>query len=205
MAAMDEPSLVASMEFMRGYETGLSSVRYPRDVISTRFASACPKFELGKARQLSGPPLQGESDAPAPPGRGRSTPDVAVLAFGTCAITAAEAAELVGPSITTAVCDARFAKPVDRDLIRAILERGIPLITIEDHSIIGGFGTAVLEAAQEMSLDASLVTRLGLPDSWIYQDSRAKQLAEVGLDVAGIAKAIRDAAALRERTFAPAK
>jgi 1-deoxy-D-xylulose-5-phosphate synthase len=127
------------------------------------------------------------------------------MAFGTPAITAAEAAELVGPGIKTAVYDARFAKPVDRELIRAILERGIPLITIEDHSIVGGFGTAVLEAAQEMSLDASLVTRLGLPDSWIYQDSRAKQLAEVGLDVAGIAKAIRDAAALRERTFIPAK
>jgi 1-deoxy-D-xylulose-5-phosphate synthase len=201
MAAMDEPSLIASMEFMRGCETGLSSVRYPRDVVSSKFANECPKFELGKARCLT-PTLDVHPHAPGAESRGTQ---VAIMAFGTPAITAAEAAELVGPGIKTAVYDARFAKPVDRELIRAILERGIPLITIEDHSIVGGFGTAVLEAAQEMSLDASLVTRLGLPDSWIYQDSRAKQLAEVGLDVAGIAKAIRDAAALRERTFIPAK
>ncbi len=201
MAAMDEPSLIASMEFMRGYETGLSSVRYPRDVVSSKFANECPKFELGKARCLT-PTLNVHPRALGAESQGTQ---VAIMAFGTPAITAAEAAELVGPGIKTAVYDARFAKPVDRELIRAILERGIPLITIEDHSIVGGFGTAVLEAAQEMSLDASLVTRLGLPDSWIYQDSRAKQLAEVGLDVAGIAKAIRDAAALRERTFIPAK
>lgn len=201
MAAMDEPSMVAAMEFMRGFETGLSSVRYPRDVVSTKFASACPKFELGKARCLT-PTLDVH---PGSLGSESRATQVAIMAFGTPAVTAVEAAELVGSGIKTAVYDARFAKPVDRDLIRAILERGIPLITIEDHSIVGGFGTAVLEAAQEMSVDASLVTRLGLPDSWIYQDSRAKQIAEVGLDVAGIAEAIRDAAALRERTFVPAK
>jgi 1-deoxy-D-xylulose-5-phosphate synthase len=55
----------------------------------------------------------------------------------------------------------------------------------------------VLEAAQDMGLDASRVVRLGLPDAWVYQDSRAKQLAEVGLDVAGIVRGIRKAAALR--------
>ena len=50
------------------------------------------------------------------------------------------------------------------------------------HQVLGGFGSCVLEAAQAMHLDASRVVRLGLPDSWIYQDSRSKQLGEAGID-----------------------
>lgn len=181
MAAIDEPSLLAAMEFMRTYEDGLSSVRYPRDLVSPRLSErGCPPFELGKARRLN-PEV--------------TEPDVAVLAFGTPAIAALDAAEALAGEYRVAVYDARFAKPVDEGLIRTLLESRIPVITVEDHSIIGGFGSAVLEAAQEMGLDASRVTRLGLPDAWVYQDSRAKQLAEVGLDSAGIARAIREAAA----------
>jgi 1-deoxy-D-xylulose-5-phosphate synthase len=75
-------------------------------------------------------------------------------------------------------------------------------VTIEDHSVVGGFGTAVLEAAAEMGLDASLISRLGLPDSWVYQDSRAKQMSEVGLDVAGVVKGIRGAISRREQRVA---
>ena len=64
-------------------------------------------------------------------------------------------------------------------------------MTIEDHSVIGGFGTAVLEACSEHGLDARLVTRLGLPDHWIHQGERDEQLAEAGLDAASIARTIR--------------
>ncbi|HEX2839194.1 MAG TPA: 1-deoxy-D-xylulose-5-phosphate synthase [Phycisphaerales bacterium] len=185
MAAIDEPSLVAAMEFMRGpaCDRGLSTVRYPRDVVSTRFTSApCPPFVTGKARHLQGP----AADAPT---------DLAVLAFGTPAITACEAADAIhtNDALHVTVYDARFAKPIDRDLVRSFLSRGVPIVTIEDHSIVGGFGSAVVEAAQEMGLDASLITRLGLPDRWVYQDSRSRQLAEVGLDVAGLSRAFRDA------------
>ncbi|GJQ28560.1 MAG: 1-deoxy-D-xylulose-5-phosphate synthase 1 [Phycisphaerae bacterium] len=177
-AAIDEPSLRAALEFMRLYDDGLSAVRYPRDLVSGALADrACPTFVLGKARNLT-PDI--------------TDPDAAILAFGTPAITALDAAARV-PGARVAVYDARFAKPVDADLVRDLLMRCIPVITIEDHSIIGGFGSAVLEAAQEMGLDTSGVTRLGLPDRWVYQDSRARQLAEVGLDVEGIAEAIEAA------------
>jgi 1-deoxy-D-xylulose-5-phosphate synthase len=179
MAAIDEPSLKASLEFMRGYEDGLSAVRYPRDNVSSKLMDReCPAFELGKARVL----------------RADESPDVAVLAFGTLAMTALDAAEALKGEYRVAVWDARFAKPVDAGLIRELLTRGVPIVTVEDHGLIGGFGAAVLEAAQEMGLDASPVTRLGLPDAWVHQDSRAKQLAEVGLDVAGVSRAIRAAA-----------
>lgn len=187
-AAIDEPSLLAALEFMRQYEVGLSSVRYPRDIVSDRLITQeCPPFVLGKARCLT-PSLD-----PTNPATSEASPDLAVLAFGTPAITALDVADSLRPEMRVAVWDARFAKPLDIGLLRALLERRIPVVTVEDHSIVGGFGSAVLEAAQEMRLDGSLITRLGLPDRWIYQDSRSKQLAEVGLDASGMARAMRQA------------
>ncbi|MGE0711174.1 MAG: 1-deoxy-D-xylulose-5-phosphate synthase [Planctomycetota bacterium] len=180
-AAVDEPSLAAALEFLRGYEEGLSSVRYPRDEVDTRLGVA-PPFELGKARCLT-PQV--------------TSPDVAVLAFGTPALAALDAAEAVAGELQVAVWDARFAKPVDVELIRELLASGCPIVTVEDHTRIGGFGSAVLEFAQEEGLDASRVLRLGLPDRWIRQDSRKKQLQEAGLDAQGIAAGIRQAAGLR--------
>lgn len=196
-AAIDEPSLHAALEFMRTWEGGLSSVRYPRDDCSERFADqGCPAFELGKARLLT--PEFADLDS--------ARPDAAVLAFGTPAITAMDAREQLGADYRVAVWDARFAKPIDTGLIRSLLERGIPVLTLEDHSVIGGFGTAVIEAAQEMGLDTSRVVRHGIPDHWIMQDSRNRQLAEVGLDAAGIARMIRHAAdPARHDRFVPAR
>ncbi len=186
-AALDEPSLRAALAFMRGYEEGISAVRYPRDEVSDRLAGQpCPPFALGKARCLT-PQFDVQSDG--------KQPDVAVLALGTSAIDALAAADAVVADYSVGVWDARFAKPVDTKLIAALLKRGVPVVTVEDHSLVGGFGAAVLEAAQELGLDASGVVRLGLPDSWIHQDSRARQLAEAGIDACGIAKAIRLAGA----------
>ncbi len=184
-AAIDEPSLQAALEFMRTWDGGLSSVRYPRDDCSQRFANeACPPFELGKARLLT--PAFADLD--------ESRPDVAVLAFGTPAIAAMDAADQLASDYKVAVWDARFAKPVDALLVRDLLARRIPVLTLEDHTVVGGFGTAVIEAAQELGLDASRVVRHGIPDHWIMQDSRGKQLAEVGLDASGIARMIRHTA-----------
>ena len=223
MAAIDEPSLRACLQFMRTFDDGLSAVRYPRDVVSTMLSGTdCPAFELGKARCLtpdfdwllgatdpratdprathrgSERSVRPTHDATPPPGL-PGLPDLAVLAYGTPALTALEAAAdlcLDAESLARiAVFDARFAKPIDSTLLRNLLLNNIPIVTLEDHTTIGGFGSAVLEAAQDMALDMPTatprITRLGLPDSWIYQDSRAKQLAEVGLDRAGLLRAFR--------------
>ena len=176
MAAADEPSLVASLEFMRQYEDGLSAVRYPRDNVSDALlGKECPPFKLGQARAIREP----------------ESPDVAVLAFGVSVIDSLKAIETLGPEVRVSLYDARFAKPVDTALIRKLLERGIPIITVEDHGIHGGFGAAVIEAAADMGLNAGLITRMALPDAWIYQDSRSAQLAEAGIDAASIASTIR--------------
>lgn len=181
IAPIDEPSLQAALEFMRNYEDGLSAVRYPRDNVSNRFSELpCPAFELGKARNLT-------------PNVPLDQLDAAVLAFGTPAMTAIQAAESIADDYTVGIWDARFAKPVDTALIRSLLEAGIPVLTVEEHTAAGGFGAAVLESAQKMSLNASAVTRLALPDAWVRQDPRSVQLAQAGLDAPGIANAIRRA------------
>ena len=105
------------------------------------------------------------------------------------ALAAAEI--LAADGIEVTVVNARFAKPVDRRMVREALGDGRPVVTVEDHSIQGGFGSAVLEAAQEMGLAASGFTRLGLPDRFIEHGSRAGQLAEAGIDAVGIAAAVQ--------------
>ena len=176
MAAMDEPSLEAALEFMANHDAGLTALRYPRDKVSDLFlGESCPPFVLGKSRPLIR----------------HDRPDLAVLGFGVMAIEAAEAVRILDGEYRIDVHDARFAKPVDVELLKSLLLRGIPVMTIEDHSVIGGFDTAVLEACAEHGLDARLVTRLGLPDHWIHQGERAEQLAEAGLDAVSIARAIR--------------
>ncbi|MAT80501.1 MAG: 1-deoxy-D-xylulose-5-phosphate synthase [Phycisphaerae bacterium] len=177
VAAIDEPSLKASLEFMRTYDDGLSAVRYPRDDVSDRFTDQpCPPFELGRARGL----------------RVHDNPDVAILGFGVMALTGMDAAERLEKEAVVDVYDARFAKPVDQDLIRGLLDRKIPIITIEDHGIHGGFGAAVIEAATDMGLDTSLIHRMALPDQWIYQGSRTGQLEEAGLDTDSVIQVIQN-------------
>ena len=181
MAAMDEPSLRAALEFMRNYDAGISAVRYPRDNVSDMFATPgidCPPFELGKARTLV------EHDEP----------DLAILGYGVMAINAMQAVELLNGhgEYKISVYDARFAKPVDIDLLRSLIERGISIITVEDHGIEGGFGSCVLDACNEHGLDTRQIKRLAIPDRWIYHGARGDQLGEAGLDPASIARKVRE-------------
>ncbi len=187
MAAMDEQSLNLALDFMAGWDTSLSCVRYPRDSVSDRFVSPdCPAFELGKARPLIT----------------CDKPDIALLAYGVMALNAADAAEKLKPEIRASVYDARFAKPVDEQLLTDLLSAGTPVVTIEDHSIKGGFGTQVLEACNRLGLESRLVTRMALPDGWIYQNSRRQQLEEAELDASSIAARVREVLASRPSTGA---
>jgi 1-deoxy-D-xylulose-5-phosphate synthase len=176
----------AALGFMASHEGGITSLRYPREGVSDRFTGTpCPPFELGKARALVK----------------HATPDVAILAFGTMAHEGAEAIAQLG-EYTVDLYDARFAKPVDVALLKDLLGRGIPVVTVEDHSIRGGFGACVLEACNEHGLDARLVTRLAIPDHWIHHGERKEQLVDAGLDPASIARAVRGA--IERHASAPA-
>lgn len=89
-----------------------------------------------------------------------------------------------------AVYSARFAKPLDEQLICKLIRTGRPVLVVEDHAAAGGFGSAVLELAAARSLDAANVQLIGLPDRFIAHARRSQQLAEAGLDAKALAEAM---------------
>src|SRR5262249_3395511 len=91
------------------------------------------------------------------------------------------------------VINARFAKPLDREVILGALEESSLLVTVEEGALEGGFGSAVLEAANGAGLDARHIIRLGIPDRFIEHAERGELLAALGLDVAGIVNTVRRA------------
>ena len=126
---------------------------------------------------------------PLPFGRGevrRNGRGVAILAFGTLLYPALAAAEALGATVV----NMRWAKPLDVELLRDIAQRHAALVTVEEGCLPGGAGAAVLEALQAERLERPVLT-LGLPDQFIEHGDPAKLLAGVGLDAAGIERAVR--------------
>jgi 1-deoxy-D-xylulose-5-phosphate synthase len=178
LAASDEPNLRAALEFMRRYDAGPSFVRYPREAVADPpLQPTVPPFTLGTAHLVR------------PAGE---RPDLAILALGSQVYRAHHALDLLADEgYDVALYDARFAKPVDLPLLRRLTGAGVPILTVEDHSLIGGFGAAVVEACLDHHLPTERIHRLGMPERWVYQGSRDGQLSEVGLDPAGIAGTVR--------------
>jgi len=115
----------------------------------------------------------------------------AVLAFGTLAHDALEAAvELGSDGVSVAVLNARFVKPLDRERILALARRCEVLVTVEEHSGMGGFGTAVLELLAETRLTVP-VRCLAIPDRVVEHGDPAAIRAQLGLDAPGIARAVK--------------
>jgi 1-deoxy-D-xylulose-5-phosphate synthase len=109
------------------------------------------------------------------------------------------AEEVASDGIAVEVIDARFCKPLDGQMLARVLRSGHPVLTVEDHSLQNGFGAAVVEHAVSQRLPTGRLTLLGIPDRLIAHATRKQQLAEVGLDAAGIARSIRDAMAPSKR------
>jgi len=93
------------------------------------------------------------------------------------------------------VVNARFLKPLDDETIFTIIRQSPFVVTVEEGCLMGGFGSAVLEAANNAGLETSHVRRLGVPDRYIQHADRGDQLAEAGLDRAAIVHLCRQLAA----------
>lgn len=182
VAPSDEQELIACLDFSMTLESPCE-IRYPRD--------NCPPQPLGVKNAVE-PWLMTRTG-----GKSRTLRqggDAAIIAYGSMAWQAMEAAQLLeNEDIHVAVIDARFCKPLDGAMLKEVFEKGRPIITVEDHSVINGFGTAVVEFAQQHRLDGRLITRVGIPDRFIKHASRQEQLKEVGLDPAGLASTVRAA------------
>lgn len=141
-----------------------------------------------------GVPLD-QCPSPLPFGAGeilRQGRNGAMVAVGTMVRPAMEAAEMLAhEGIDLTVVNARFVKPLDRNLMLS-LARTLPvLFTLEENTVIGGFGSAVLELLEEEGISLPVV-RIGFPDLYVEQGEQAELRALHRLDAAGIAQRIRD-------------
>jgi len=190
MAPSDEAELNRALRLALSLECP-SAVRYPRDNVP-----ACD-FE----NVIDGP-LRATAAQPWQVGRSRTLregDDATLVVYGALAENAMIAAEdLAAEGLSVGVIDARFCKPVDGEMLARVLRGGQPVLTVEDHSLQNGFGSAVLEYASGHHLPTEQLTRLGMPDRLIGHATRKEQLAEVGLDPAGIARSVRDAVCAAE-------
>ena len=135
-----------------------------------------------------GVPVQAGSQA-LPFGKGemrRQGKRLAILAFGTLLYPSLQA----GEALDATVVNMRWAKPLDTELLREVAQSHDALVTVEEHALMGGAGSAVLEALQLMDLQKP-VLQLGVADVFTEHGDPVKLLAELGLDAAGIEASIR--------------
>ena len=110
---------------------------------------------------------------------------IAILAFGSMLSPALEA----GEKLNATVANMRFVKPLDTELIQSLASEHTLIVTIEENTVMGGAGAAVMEALQAFNIDKPTLC-LGLPDSFIEHGIHETMLAECGLDADGIVAAI---------------
>ncbi len=165
MAPKDEDEL-ADMLYTAMLHPGPSAIRYPRGA--------------GPGVKIKSYPV------PLPIGRAEVVSDgdeIAVFGLGTLFPMARELAlRLQGDGYSTALINARFIKPLDRDLLAGYAERVSAIVTFEDHVLMAGFGSAVLEALSEMRLETPVV-RIGWPDRFIEHGKVDALRAKYGVSV----------------------
>jgi 1-deoxy-D-xylulose-5-phosphate synthase len=160
-----------------------------RQMLYTAFSLGSPAAVRYPRGSGPGVPVRREFQA-LPIGKGeirRSGRRIAILAFGAMLKPALEAAEALDASLA----NMRFVKPLDTALVRQLAETHELLVTVEEHQVMGGAGSAVCEALAGLGLEKRVLV-LGLPDRFIDHGEPAKLLASVGLDAAGIRSAVRN-------------
>lgn len=152
-----------------------TALRYPRgNGIGVKLDEQFQMLEIGKAEILQ----EGE--------------DCAILAFGSLVHPSLKAAEkLATDGISASVVNARFAKPLDEELITSLASEKPFLVTVEEAALMGGFGSAVMELLEEKNIQGCKILRIGVPDKLIPHGSPGFLLAKYGLDANGIYEQIK--------------
>jgi 1-deoxy-D-xylulose-5-phosphate synthase len=178
MAAADEAELVHMVATAAAIDDRPSAIRFPRgDGVGVDMPSVGVPLEIGKGRIV------------------REGTSVALVSLGTRLQECLKAADILKThGLTATVADARFAKPIDTDMILRLARDHDVLVTVEEGSI-GGFGAQVLHTlAENGALDKGLRVRsMVLPDTFIDQDSPAAMYAKAGLDAKGIVTRVFEA------------
>ena len=179
MAPGDANDVGAMLDFALQHDEACG-IRYPKETAANIERELQP-VTLGKSEVLT------------------DGADGVIVCFGSllenCLQAAKRLEEVSGLKI--GVVNARFAKPIDNELMKTLIEEKPFVVTVEEGNLMGGFGTAVLEAANTMGLSTGNVHRLGLPDAFVEHGDRGELLADLGLDVDGIARRCQELAETR--------
>jgi 1-deoxy-D-xylulose-5-phosphate synthase len=172
MAPKDENELQHMLATAVGH-SGPIALRYPRGEGWGVALDSSPKaLEIGKGELL------------------RDGTDIVIAAIGQTVMPAFRAAQDLAPlGINAAVVNARFVKPLDRDLLRSLLTHVPRLLTVEDHVVAGGFGSAVLEFVADEGISGLEIRRLGVPDRFIPHGTQDELRKMCGFDKDAIAQA----------------
>jgi 1-deoxy-D-xylulose-5-phosphate synthase len=172
MAPKDENELQHMLKTAIEY-AGPISLRYPRgEGCGVKMDAEMKQLEIGTAELL------------------RPGADMVIAGIGQTVMPALRAAHDLAPlGIDAAVVNARFVKPLDRKLFRDLLLRVPRLITVEDHTVVGGFGSAMLEFLAEEGITGVEVKRLGVPDRFITHGTQDELRKLCGFDKDAIAQA----------------
>jgi 1-deoxy-D-xylulose-5-phosphate synthase len=178
MAPKDGHELKCMLKTAVSYK-GASAIRYPRGSVANNDEEEINTIPIGRAEVLS----EGN--------------DVLIIAIGNMAEPSLEASRLLSEAgINASVINARFVKPLDMDLILELTKKTGHVLTVEENSVSGGFGSAVLEELNKSEFEGFKLKILGIPDRFIEQGPQALLRKQLGLDAEGIA---REALALTGR------
>ena len=176
MAPKDESELRDMLFTSVEHRGGPITVRYPRgNAFGVPLKKGFQKLEIGKGEIL------------------RSGNDVAILSVGTIVYNALAAADILAKEgILAEVVNMRFVKPIDRELLAQLATRFDRIVTVEENSIQGGFGAAVLETLAELNHRELHVRVHGVPDKFIEHGAPGELHQLVKLDPAGIASIVKE-------------
>ena len=150
--------------------SGPTAVRYPRGSgYGVPMDQEIRKLEIGKAELL------------------KDGADLAIIAIGNMVMPSLEAAKrLASEGVSAMVVNARFIKPLDENLILQIAKTCGKIVTVEEHCLLGGFGSALLECIEAAGVTGIKSMRIGLPDCYIEHGTQAILRKKYGLDADGI-------------------
>jgi 1-deoxy-D-xylulose-5-phosphate synthase len=169
MAPADEDEFIRMLALMRTHSCGPISVRYPKGAgPGGSLPGNDTNLQMGKGHKL----LEGK--------------DLCLIAIGSMVEKALRLAEALKKSgVRSTVVNARFIKPLDEDLILAEAQQTSKIVTLEEGSLAGGFGSAILEIINDHQLDAKIL-RLGIPDEFVTHGGMSELYKELGLDDEGL-------------------
>ena len=175
MAPRDENELrhMLKTAFQTGHPT---SLRYPRgNGVGVKLDTELKSLPIGKGE------IMREGNA------------AAIFAIGGEVWPAINAAEILAKEgMNVAVINGRFIKPLDDELITRFCKPNAKIITVEEGSLAGGFGSAVMERVQQLGIDGVKFHRIGIPDEYVHHGSQDVLRAEYDLHAEGIARRVRE-------------